>query len=52
MSTLSWGELFLFWNLYHTPVLHPLMTGEVAAILENVSDDVRFDDWGSFSWIG
>jgi hypothetical protein len=43
VSTLSWGELFLFWNLYHAPVLHPLMTREVAAILENVSDDVIMD---------
>lgn len=34
------GELFLFWNLYKTPVLLALVAGEAAAIMENVGDDV------------
>jgi len=34
------GELFLFWNLYHAPVLLALVAGEAAAIMENVSDEV------------
>lgn len=39
-TTASRGELFLFWNLYHAPVLLALVAGEAAAIMENVSDDV------------
>jgi hypothetical protein len=39
MSTLSRGELFLFWNLYCAPI-HPLVAGEAAAIMGNVSVDV------------
>ncbi|ELT99209.1 hypothetical protein CAPTEDRAFT_225427 [Capitella teleta] len=39
-TTASRGELFLFWNLYKSPVLLALVAGEAAAIMENVSDDV------------
>ncbi|XP_063240632.1 lysine-specific histone demethylase 1A [Bacillus rossius redtenbacheri] len=39
-TTPSRGELFLFWNLYRTPVLLTLVAGDAAAIMENVSDDV------------
>ncbi|KAK6640889.1 Lysine-specific histone demethylase 1A [Polyplax serrata] len=39
-TTASRGELFLFWNLYHAPVLLALVAGEAAAIMENVTDDV------------
>ncbi|MPC16723.1 Lysine-specific histone demethylase 1A [Portunus trituberculatus] len=39
-TTVSRGELFLFWNLYRAPVLLALVAGEAAAIMENVSDDV------------
>ncbi|XP_046461894.1 lysine-specific histone demethylase 1A-like isoform X2 [Daphnia pulex] len=39
-TTASRGELFLFWNLYKTPVLLALVAGEAAAIMENVGDDV------------
>lgn len=34
------GELFLFWNIYKSPVLLALVAGEAAAIMEGVSDDV------------
>ncbi|XP_014271046.1 lysine-specific histone demethylase 1A-like [Halyomorpha halys] len=39
-TTASRGELFLFWNIYKSPVLLALVAGEAAAIMENVSDDV------------
>ncbi|RWS25888.1 lysine-specific histone demethylase 1A-like protein, partial [Leptotrombidium deliense] len=39
-TTASRGELFLFWNLYRSPVLMALVAGEAATIMENVTDDV------------
>ncbi|XP_065577951.1 lysine-specific histone demethylase 1A-like [Artemia franciscana] len=39
-TTNSRGEMFLFWNLYKSPVLIALVAGEAAAVMENVSDDV------------
>ncbi|XP_014260334.1 lysine-specific histone demethylase 1A-like [Cimex lectularius] len=39
-TTASRGELFLFWNIYKSPVLLALVAGEAAAIMEEVSDDV------------
>ncbi|RWS12458.1 Lysine-specific histone demethylase 1A-like protein [Dinothrombium tinctorium] len=39
-TTASRGELFLFWNLYRSPVLMALVAGEAASIMENVTDDV------------
>ena len=39
-TTVTRGELFLFWNLYKAPVLIALVAGEAANKLENVSDEV------------
>ncbi|KAK4336751.1 hypothetical protein RND71_043766 [Anisodus tanguticus] len=39
-TTGSRGELFLFFNIYKSPVLMALVAGEAATIMENVSDDV------------
>lgn len=39
-TTNSRGELFLFWNLYKSPVLMALVAGEAAGIMEKVADDV------------
>lgn len=39
-TTSSRGELFLFWNLYKSPVLMALVAGEAAGIMEKVADDV------------
>ena len=39
-TTSSRGELFLFWNLYKSPVLMALVAGEAAGVMEKVADDV------------
>lgn len=39
-TTANRGELFLFWNLYKSPVLIALVAGEAANKLENVSDEI------------
>lgn len=39
-TTGSRGELFLFFNIYKSPVLMALIAGEAANVMENVSDDV------------
>lgn len=39
-TTTSRGELFLFWNLYKSPVLMALVAGEAASVMEKVTDDV------------
>lgn len=39
-TTSSRGELFLFWNLYKSPVLMALVAGDAAGIMEKVTDDV------------
>ena len=38
-TTVTRGELFLFWNLYKAPVLIALVAGEAANKLESVSDE-------------
>ena len=39
-TTSSRGELFLFFNIYKSPVLMALIAGEAANVMENVTDDV------------
>lgn len=39
-TTGSRGELFLFFNIYKSPVLMALIAGEAANVMESVSDDV------------
>lgn len=39
-TTANRGELFLFWNLYKSPVLIALVAGEAANKLEDVSDEI------------
>jgi hypothetical protein len=39
-TTASKAQLFLFWNLYHAPVLLVVVAEEFAAIMENVADYV------------
>lgn len=39
-TTNSRGELFLFFNIYKSPVLMALIAGEAANVMEHVSDDV------------
>lgn len=39
-TTISRGELFLFWSLTTTPVLIALVAGQSAAIMESISDEV------------
>lgn len=39
-TTSSRGELFLFFNIYKSPVLMALIAGEAANLMESVTDDV------------
>ena len=39
-TTASRGELFLFFSISSSPALLALVAGQLAAIIENISDDV------------
>ena len=39
-TTAKRGELFLFWNLYKTPILIALVAGKAANELEAVADEI------------